>query len=690
MFLSFDQEDWWIGKIRLLVANIDEIVYKLIGWIFEGIFSIANLSVNSELTITIYKRIYVLLGVYMIFKLSFSFIKYMISPDSMNDKEQGTGKLVVRIITMLAILILLPTIFFEDELLGRVDVKNPDTGVVENVPRGPILNVLQNGIIKTVPKIILGKEDSLGDTGSVQNNASKYGESLAIMMLGTFYYPVECASPDNGGGTKEECEAKKINQIATLADFRTTITEATGSYYDYHYMWPLTLVVGIAMVVILLGIIVDIAVRVFKMMILQMVAPIPVMSYIDPKSSKDGAFNSWLKTFVSTYLDIFIKLLSVYLILLLCSEMMKDKGLFNSNIVGEVGSTKSFVLVFLVIGLFKFAKDIPKFIKAILGIKDTGGGGLFGGLKTLGTAAGLVGGAALGFAAGTVGKGAAIRASVQKAKAEGKSGLAAGLKSSLGMGGSMLSGLVRGGSQGFKGAAKGNALSGFSHAISAQTAVNQRNLAAAMGGSTALGRLGTRASSFFTGETPAERDENMINDYKAIIDETKNFKSVVSDSALKTKMTFAIGNGGRQINLAKFNAVLTAANSGDEAAKMEIISLGYTTHDASGNIVADMAAANLDAKRIQKSFETEYCKSIFERNKNNPGSITDDNEIAIISSKEVIDTQLSSLGLTYRKVDSKNAGKIIGEATNKINAIKATDKFTARKANAAAVKKNGK
>ena len=46
------------------------------------------------------------------------------------------------------------------------------------------------------------------------------------------------------------------------------------------------------------GITIDVAKRVFKLIILEVVAPIPIMSLIDPKSSKDGAFSHWLKSLI--------------------------------------------------------------------------------------------------------------------------------------------------------------------------------------------------------------------------------------------------------------------------------------------------------------------------------------------------------------------------------------------------------
>ncbi len=372
MTLMFDSVGWFNNLLRPFFGGIDYLVYTLLGWVIEGIFNLSSIVASQKVTEVIYTRIYTILAIFMVFKLTFSFIKYIVSPDAMMDKERGVGKIIARTLTMLAILIMLPTIFFKSDIFPGQNA--------------PILTMLQNGVIKTLPKIILGISD---DSGNVTTTAKENGNVMALNMLSSLYYPSEC---------KDAAVCDSDNNLTSLSGFSTSFNMTdTNSSYVYYYMWPLTTICGIVLVFILVGIAVDVAIRVFKLMILQMIAPIPVMTYIDPKSSKDGAFNSWIKTFITTYLDIFIKLGTVYLLLLLVKEF------FSGNLFGNVYKTLgfasgNFVMIFLIIGLFHFAKEAPKFIKDALGIKDSGGGSFMG--KALSGMAGAAAGAAAGFAGG--------------------------------------------------------------------------------------------------------------------------------------------------------------------------------------------------------------------------------------------------------------------------------------------------
>ena len=376
MILMFDSVGWFNNLLRPFFGGIDYLVYTLLGWVIEGIFNLSSIFASKDVTEIIYTRIYTVLAIFMVFKLTFSFIKYVVSPDTMVDKEQGVGKIIARTLTMLAILIILPTIFFKSDIFPGQNA--------------PILTMLQNGVIKTLPKVILGISD---DNGNTTTTAKENGNVMALNMLSSLYYPNEC---------KDAAVCDSDNRLTSLSGFSTSLNMTdTNSSYVYYYMWPLTTLCGIILVFILVGIAVDVAIRVFKLMILQMIAPIPVMTYIDPKSSKDGAFNSWIKTFTTTYLDIFIKLGTVYLLLLLVKEFFSGK-LFG-NVYKTLGfASGNFVMIFLIIGLFQFAKQAPKFIKDALGIKDSGGGSFMG--KALsgmaGAAAGFAGGLATGGLAG--------------------------------------------------------------------------------------------------------------------------------------------------------------------------------------------------------------------------------------------------------------------------------------------------
>lgn len=402
MILTFDNVNFFFKFIRQFLASIDVVVFSLLSWMIEGVFNLSSLMLNADFAKQIYTRIYIILGVFMAFKLTFSFLKYLVSPDAMTDKEQGVGKLIGRVVAMIIMLIAFPIVFF-----------NPVPGDSQN---RTVLAILQDGVVKTLPRIILGQ--AIGDTnasGSV--NAKDNGKELALSMLKSFYYPSVCNEDSKNYDKNQSTECQKYfageqasisskddldpSGINSFKAFNNSIiNEGSGGDYAYQYMWPLTTVTGILLIVIMAGICIDVAIRCFKLLILEVMAPVPIMTYIDPKASKDGSFAAWSKTLISTYIDLFVKLGTVYLVLLLASALFKqelfDKAAYNNF----SGLSYLYVQVFLVIGLFQFAKQAPKFIKDALGIKDNGGGGGFMGKALAGMA-----GAAAGFAGGVAGGG---------------------------------------------------------------------------------------------------------------------------------------------------------------------------------------------------------------------------------------------------------------------------------------------
>ena len=402
MILTFDNVNFFFKFIRQFLASIDVVVFSLLSWMIEGVFNLSSLMLNADFAKQIYTRIYIILGIFMTFKLTFSFLKYLVSPDAMTDKEQGVGKLVGRVVAMIIMLIIFPIVFF-----------NPVPGDSQN---RTLLVMLQDGVVKTLPRIILGQAiDDTNASGGV--NAKDNGKELALSMLKSFYYPSVCNEDSKNYDKNQSTECQKYfageqasisskddldpSGINSFKAFNNSIiNEGSGGEYAYQYMWPLTTVTGILLIVIMAGICIDIAIRCFKLLILEVMAPVPIMTYIDPKASKDGSFAAWSKTLISTYIDLFVKLGTVYLVLLLASALFSQKLFDQAAYNNFSGLSYLYVQVFLVLGLFQFAKQAPKFIKDALGIKDNGGGGGFMGKALAGMA-----GAAAGFAGGVAGGG---------------------------------------------------------------------------------------------------------------------------------------------------------------------------------------------------------------------------------------------------------------------------------------------
>ena len=147
------------------------------------------------------------------------------------------------------------------------------------------------------------------------------------------------------------------------------------------------------MIVIVLGFTVDVAVRSIKLIILRVIAPVPIISYITPGSEKDGAFGNWVKTLTSTYSDLFIRLAVIYFGIYVI-VVIKDGGL-NILQTGTDWFTSGLATVFIILGILVFMKQAPKFIKDNLGNK--GEGHFFSGIG-----AALGGAALLGRLTGTV------------------------------------------------------------------------------------------------------------------------------------------------------------------------------------------------------------------------------------------------------------------------------------------------
>lgn len=682
MILTFDNYDFFVDFLRGVLASIDKLVFSLLSWIIEGIFNLSSLAVNVDFVQSIYKRIYIILAIFMVFKLTFSFLKYLVSPDAMTDKEQGVGKLAARVVTMVVMLIAFPILVFQP---------------VKGMGNRTVLQILQDGVVKTLPRIILGTKIDENNSSSSEINAKSNGEQLALSMLKSFYYPSvcpggaaedkkyesECNSYFQGGSGSVQMEIASegiwsggtgITEIKSLSDFEESAKEqlakSSDKAYAWNYMWPLTTITGILLIVIMLGISIDVAVRAFKLIILQMMAPIPIMSYIDPKASKDGAFSAWLKSFVSTYIDLFVKLGTVYLILLLAQALFSDQLFAKTDFKGL---SFLYVRVFLIIGLFQFAKSAPKFIKDALGIKDNGGG-FMDSLKTLGAAAGLAGGAVLGGIGG-------MASGIAAAKASGSKNPLTYLNKFVGGG---LAGIGRGGIHGAKGAAKGNPFAGASSALAAQNAITQRKIAAAAAGSTFLGRAGARTSEFFTGQTAADKDQAKLDEleeekagYDRIAQTNGNLYDYIMDKGAKQGASTVVA--AKYAGLGVLAMTYDDFNSAYQNAKQNGLS-SFSIKTASGHTVTMDTFSGDTAKfasDLQESSANQWAKN----------NATDAMLQRYESDAGVTNGTYTA---TTLKDTKKNAEADSRSVTASMHNIKTSKGYKANKANATAIKKNGK
>ena len=84
-------------------------IYKLIPIMGRVAFLIID---NATIT-QIYHRVEIVLGIFMIFKLTIEFVKMLANPDLIQDKEKGLGNIFKKIFVSLALLAITPFIFKE-------------------------------------------------------------------------------------------------------------------------------------------------------------------------------------------------------------------------------------------------------------------------------------------------------------------------------------------------------------------------------------------------------------------------------------------------------------------------------------------------------------------------------------------------------------------------------------------------
>ena len=144
-----------------------------------------------------------------------------------------------------------------------------------------------------------------------------------------------------------------------------TIKDDDGNtVYVYNYMFVLTFLCGAAITYVLFSFGIDIAVRMVELAILQILAPMFIATYIDPKSAKTGPFHKWLTTVGKTYASLFIKLAALSLMLLFVS-------LLNGGLKQDIHGFNKLILLFAIL---IFAKKAPSWIGGMIGVDGEGSG----------------------------------------------------------------------------------------------------------------------------------------------------------------------------------------------------------------------------------------------------------------------------------------------------------------------------
>lgn len=377
-----------------ILLNLDGIIYSFINFLFKIFLLLSRAQIFSESNIIPFiRRIYTIIGVVMLFLLSYALLKAIVNPDTAKDK-QSPGKIVFNVIKVIVLLALVPTAFsFAFEI--------------------------QNSILEanTVGKIIMGTEDDCkGGNCDYSKTISNGGMEMAMGVFEAFIFPTnEQKSEDeiiiaNDVSFKEAKQLIKDNENFSVLDrFSEKIKDKELTYY-----WFISTIAGIFVVYMLVSYCLSLGLRVVKLAFYEIMAPVCIIASVLP--SKKEMLSKWIKATVTTFLEVFIRIAILYFavyIIKTVSIQFESGNLFDfGSIQGSVGSVvKGLAKSMIIMGIVAFVKQGPQLIADItgldsknmgLGIKDqlaAGGfftaGAMAGGLLTAG-ARNFVGGAARG------------------------------------------------------------------------------------------------------------------------------------------------------------------------------------------------------------------------------------------------------------------------------------------------------
>lgn len=333
--LETGEVNFIVSVFRALSGWLDSIVYSLVQLLFNIFFAVSETTINDTIVYEIFNRVGLIIGVFMLFVIGFNLITYIINPDMISDKKRGTGNLIFRIIISVVLLASVNSLF---TFARRFEV-----AVVNS---------------NFIGKVITGNDSSFSqsiDNGSIGN----------FFSAEVFFSFLSCKSSDCQG-EMSAYSIENLKKFVSTADSFWILPnyvnlQDTGKNYLYEYKTIWSTITGILMIYILCNYVLSIGVRVIQLAYLQLIAPIPILFNILPNG--EDKLKKWGKQAFTTYLDLFLRLIIIYLVLFFMTNVFSTDSLFIYS--DKATDFMTMVKIVIMLGLMMFAKKAPELIKEL-------------------------------------------------------------------------------------------------------------------------------------------------------------------------------------------------------------------------------------------------------------------------------------------------------------------------------------
>lgn len=390
---------WSLGyylafAFKWLVGRLDGLVYTVDAMLYELMMDIASAKVFSTDTIQdVSMRVYQLLGLVMLFRLIFAFLTYVINPEDMTDKNKGYTKIIKKVFTSLALVIITPWLFTQSRNLQIYIINDKlieyfifgTAGSSQAKPGYELMYTV--GKIFNTPYKCANDKCEPEDTEKMSCRGTKWDEELkkdnvwkldgTKHVLSDLGHSSLCAY---GASDKDYAnslyEAVHLNAAGEYnlhelmhlvsAGNKPNLFSGEGDWYvEAPLIFIGSTLVGLFVGYVLLLMCMDIALRSVKLAFYEMIAPVPILSNLGMKDGKDSMLNKWFHEVLKTYADLFTRVTGLQIATFAVDELVNNDAL--------EGNSNPLVSLFLIIGALMFAKKLPDILKG-MGINFEGGG----------------------------------------------------------------------------------------------------------------------------------------------------------------------------------------------------------------------------------------------------------------------------------------------------------------------------
>lgn len=353
---------------RTIMFILCDGVYRLIYLTFYIFEKLGSARIIED-TQGIVNRISLIIGLFMVFRVTFAFVQYIVDPDAMLDKKKGAANIIKKIIISIVLLGSTSTLF-------NLAFKAQDL-------------IIDNQIIG---KIIFNSSSSNGyDSDSLYStpeNSSTFGGRLSAEVFSAFYRLNPEASPkdsdqedcktwltnDDGNSGYSKLKEKIAQNKGALSGYKNSpaaicLNEQDSSdeyIVDFDTGGFLALAFGIAVLYTIFIFTMQVGVRVIQLAYLQIIAPIPIIMYITPKG--DEQLKKWGQQCSTTFLDFFMRCTIIYFAILVIQNIWETGfigKLLSAGTESSNGWETMYVGVIMIIAVLTFAKKVPNLIKEI-------------------------------------------------------------------------------------------------------------------------------------------------------------------------------------------------------------------------------------------------------------------------------------------------------------------------------------